>query len=151
MQTVHQYLAWFFVLLWMGVIFYLSHQSGNESGNLSSGISNTFLHGVQSLFPFIEIDEALFHHLIRKSAHFTAYFILGILVVHALGISKRIKAVFALIICAVYAASDEFHQLFIPGRGSDVRDVMIDSIGAAAGISIYILCMAVAGRIMKRK
>lgn len=43
----------------------------------------------------------------------------------------------ALATCIVYAVSDEIHQLFVPGRGAQVKDVMIDSTGAFAGIIIY--------------
>ncbi|WP_245575523.1 VanZ family protein [Alkalicoccus chagannorensis] len=45
----------------------------------------------------------------------------------------------ALIICVVYAASDEYHQTFIPGRSGEVSDVVIDGIGAFVGISFYLL------------
>ncbi len=40
----------------------------------------------------------------------------------------------ALVLCLLYAASDEFHQLFVPGRSCQFRDVCIDTLGAAAGI-----------------
>ncbi|MFP3514028.1 VanZ family protein, partial [Peribacillus sp. SIMBA_075] len=38
---------------------------------------------------------------------------------------------------AFYAATDEVHQLFIPGRSGEARDVLIDSTGAAAGLTCY--------------
>ena len=47
---------------------------------------------------------------------------------------KRI--VLALVICVLCAMLDEFHQLFVPGRAAQVKDVIIDSIGAIAGIGI---------------
>jgi len=44
---------------------------------------------------------------------------------------------FSLGICVLYAVSDEVHQLFVPGRGRQVRDVLIDSAGAIVGIGLY--------------
>ena len=43
----------------------------------------------------------------------------------------------ALIICGVYAISDEVHQYFIEGRGPHLKDVLIDSAGAFVGISLF--------------
>lgn len=142
---------WMAVVVWMGVIFYLSHQPGNESSHLSSGISDAIIQTMQTVLPFISIDEAFFHHLIRKSAHFTAYFLLGMLVVHALKVPFKKGFIYALVICMLYATSDEVHQLFIPGRSGEVRDVLIDSAGAATGIGVYIICAFVLRRLRLRK
>lgn len=147
-QTI---LSWVAVGMWMGIIFFLSHQVGSESSDLSNGITTTIIHAIQRLFPFIPIEEAFFHHLIRKSAHFMAYFVLGMLVMHALGVFKRVKIMLGFMICVIYATTDEVHQLFIPGRSGEVRDVIIDSFGAAAGIGVYILGMFVFRRVMERK
>lgn len=40
----------------------------------------------------------------------------------------------------LYAISDEIHQIYIPGRGGLVNDVIIDSDGAVVGIEIYVGC-----------
>ena len=80
------------------------------------------------------------NHVVRKSAHFSAYLILGILVVNALKSSGiKVNKLFwiALIICMLYSSSDEFHQMFVPGRTALVTDVMIDTTGAIIGIVIY--------------
>jgi len=50
------------------------------------------------------------------------------------------KAGMAFSVCVLFAVSDEFHQQFVPGRGPQVRDVFIDSSGAALGL---LLCLAV--------
>lgn len=49
------------------------------------------------------------------------------------------RAMIAFIISALYAASDEFHQLFVPGRAGRVSDVLIDSLGALLGVLFFIL------------
>jgi VanZ family protein len=79
---------------------------------------------------------SLIHHVIRKSAHFTEYFILSLLLLHALRAGTRdfgVRwALIVIFIVAGYAALDEFHQSFVPGRGAAVTDVMLDTSGGAA-------------------
>ncbi|MGV8147186.1 MAG: VanZ family protein [Alkaliphilus sp.] len=43
-----------------------------------------------------------------------------------------------LLVCVLYAISDETHQIFVPGRSAQVSDILIDSVGAAVGILIYL-------------
>jgi VanZ family protein len=88
------------------------------------------------------------HFLIRKCAHLTEYALLAVLVWRALNRAGRIRATgmtapeiwrtlgLALLICIPYAASDEFHQSFIPSRTSSVRDVAIDTAGAMIALTI---------------
>lgn len=45
------------------------------------------------------------------------------------------------LIAALYAASDEIHQLFVPGRSGQLSDVILDSAGALAGVAAFtVLC-----------
>lgn len=143
--------SWLAVAVWMFLIFYLSHQPASQSSDLSSGITDTIINTMQRLFPFIPLDADLFHNLIRKSAHFVAYLILGVLVMQAQHVPKRKAALFALIICILYGATDEVHQLFIPGRSGEIRDVAIDSAGAATGIGLYLLGVLIARRFTRKK
>src|SRR5699024_7793590 len=83
-----------------------------------------------------------FHHFIRKGAHFTAYLILGIFAMFAIGRNKShamYQISLSFFICLLYAISDEIHQLFIPGRSGEVGDVIIDAVGAFCGIGLYII------------
>lgn len=65
---------------------------------------------------------------------------LGILVFNALHQQPKLNkqrahaTQLAITICVLYAASDEFHQLFISGRSGEVGDIAIDSIAASIGI-----------------
>ena len=43
----------------------------------------------------------------------------------------------SLLVCVLYAISDELHQLFVSGRGAQVKDVLIDSAGATVGVCLY--------------
>lgn len=129
-------IVWLPAIMWMGVIFYLSHQPSDTSSELSSGVTELILRFLSSSIPF-DINIENFHFYIRKSAHFTAYMILGILVLFALQPATLKISLVTLVICIFYAISDEFHQLFIPGRSGELRDVFIDSLGACTGIIIY--------------
>jgi hypothetical protein len=74
--------------------------------------------------------------IVRKSAHFTEYMILGILTARGFKISKK-SPWWAILACAVYAGTDECHQSFVPGRSCEVNDVALDTIGATFGVLIY--------------
>lgn len=131
---MRHFIRFSFVFIWMGVIFYLSHQPASASSALSGGIVEWILR----LFPF-DLNEEIVHYFVRKSAHFTAYFVLGVLLMHAVRVKRLIIGIgVSLFISVLYAASDEFHQTFIPGRSGEVRDVLIDSVGAFFGIIIYV-------------
>ncbi len=54
-------------------------------------------------------------------------------------------------VCLLYAASDEIHQLFVPGRSGEVRDVMIDFSGAVLGIALSMLVFLLICRIKKKR
>ena len=114
----------------------LSHQSAS----ISSGQSGVFVEQLHHIAP--SVDQQLLTFLVRKGAHIFAYFVLGILTFNALwrvGLSKfkfNSPAILSIIVCALYAASDEFHQLFIIGRSGEFRDIMIDSCAAMVGVFI---------------
>lgn len=146
-------IAWLGVFIWMGLIFYLSHQSATKSSELSSGLLDFFIQSFSRLIPFVEVNTDVLHHLIRKSAHFIAYLILGVLVMNALRRSEiklQKSIVITLVICVLYAISDETHQLFIPGRSGEVRDVFIDSSGAATGIGVYVVITSIVKNIASK-
>lgn len=133
----NKFWIWLWPVLWMILIFALSHQPGGTSSGLSSGLAYRLFEVVSSILP---VEFETIHTLLRKNAHFFAYFILGILLVRALRKSGAayVRAMFwALAGSALYAATDEVHQLFIPGRSGELRDVLIDTAGAATGLLVY--------------
>ena len=84
------------------------------------------------------IEKLVF--VVRKGAHFSIYFILGLLIMSYLKEIYMINnkgLLLAFIICFLYACSDEIHQLFVPGRSGEFRDVLIDSTGSVLGCHIY--------------
>ena len=133
--AIKKLFPWILVILWMALIFYLSHQPATSSSDLSSGITQMIMNIIEKLVPSGSFDFELFHHVIRKNAHFFAYLILGFLVANAVWGYKSMAV--AILICVLYAMSDEFHQTFIPGRAGQVMDVFIDSAGAIVGVLFY--------------
>ena len=138
------------VILWMVLIFNLSSQVAEESNQLSTGITEIIVKTIERVVPQAEFDMGSFNHIVRKNAHFFAYLVLGVLVMNALKKNRACgfqSVLSALAICVFYAVSDEVHQLFVPGRGGQVKDVIIDSFGASIGLAIYLL----GGKLFERK
>lgn len=116
-------------LAWMGGIFYFSHQPAEQSAELSNGLVSKLIEIFH--LPFTD-------HFVRKSAHFSEYALLGILTVNAMRLffSKNSLWV-ALAVCSFYSVTDEFHQLFIPGRSCQFSDMLLDTAGSAVGIFLW--------------
>lgn len=130
-------LAYLPAILWMIVIFCFSHQSASQSSNLSGGVLGYVTDIIKNNLN-IAINEDLLHTVIRKGAHFTEYLILAVFVMFGLRKNNVSKPVMkCILICAFYAMTDEFHQLFVEGRSGRVFDVMVDTSGAAVGSIIY--------------
>lgn len=127
-------ISWILLIIWMVFIFYMSSCNGEVSSNQSGTIASVlrFIFGVKYS------DVLIF--IIRKCAHVSEYFILGILVINL--VSKYyVKHCYLIsfVVCVLYASSDEFHQLFVPGRSGLVRDVFIDLIGVLLGFCFMFL------------
>jgi VanZ family protein len=129
-----QYYKLIMLLMWMIVIFLLS----NEEASTSSSRSNEIVHLITTSF-YLGLPEEFLTFLTRKTAHIIAYFILGILAFNVFHI--RISSIKRTIIVSAaftlaYAISDEIHQLFVPGRSGEIRDVLIDTTAGIIGIVI---------------
>lgn len=78
--------------------------------------------------------------IVKKTAHLVEYGILAVLLYRALinsNLSKQKALFFAILIAGLYGISDELHQSFTPGREPRVRDVLIDTVGATIGASVW--------------
>lgn len=125
---------WLPVVAWAALIYAFS------TGAFSGPNTSRFLVPLLNyLFPALSgADIALIHALIRKLGHLSEYFILALLVLRALSretggkLSPR-RLALGLLITALYAASDELHQAFVPGRTASVVDVGIDVLGGVCG------------------
>lgn len=152
-----RYWLWLPAVIMMCVIFYFSSKPANESKESSMTIASRVLNIYENITRVSVGDDKreetinTIDHIIRKCAHFTEYLILAIAISIPLCIVHRMTgyrlALIAGLITALYAATDEFHQLYVPGRSGEIRDVLIDSSGALLGIVIFTLV----SRIFHRK
>lgn len=132
---MNRFRAWAPALAWMGVIFVMSAMPGDMSGETSGTLARMVLGAVSFLFgqeAAAGIPMDMVNLFVRKGAHMTEYAVLFWLYCRALRIEGAKRPVpIALLLCAVYAATDEFHQSFVADRGPSVVDVCIDTLGAA--------------------
>ena len=82
-------------------------------------------------------------HIIRKSAHVAAFLILAVLIFLLIeSIIGKKKIFYPILFTVLCAASDEFHQSLVPGRGPSINDVGIDSAGAIIGVMLIWLFLS---------
>lgn len=132
------------LIVWMGVIYSLSTDAGGAT-HTNSGLDSLLVR----FFPFLDRvltwpERDAIHYYVRKAAHVTEYAVLGILALRALrgsvrGMPSRTLWGMAWLLATAYAATDEFHQVFVPGRTPKVMDVMLDSAGAIIGIGLMVV------------
>jgi VanZ family protein len=133
-----------FVKYWLPVLIWLAFIFIGSTDLLSAEHTSRFIGPILRWFnPNVSPAAiAKVQFFIRKAAHLTEYAILAALIWRALwlGRSRAMKMsilfVMTLLACAVFAASDEFHQSFIPSRTASPIDVMIDICGALVGLII---------------
>ncbi len=132
------------VILCMVIIFLFSTDNSVESTKKS----NRVIIEVTSFFK-LDLSKKQQQHVIdmffvpvRKMAHFFIYFVLGIALVSFLrefSIPIRRLLLLSIFLAFLYACTDEFHQLFVPGRSGQIIDVLLDTFGASVGVFIYYL------------
>lgn len=132
-------ISWAAVLLCMAVIFILSAQKGDKSQSLSDRFIIIF--GLKFSSDFV-----------RTCAHFLEYAGLSVLIYNALHCSYGYSRPFlSVIISALYAVTDEIHQLFVEGRACQITDIITDTVGAAAGIAVLTVLIFIYKKIKRRK
>jgi len=112
----------------------MSSKNGSASSSMSMFVVHALDNFMTVLFgrPIFPIPE----HFVRKAAHVFEYLVLGILLLSGFysGTGPMRGCIAAFLCGLAYAASDEAHQIFIPGRTASPVDVGIDSVGVLAGI-----------------
>lgn len=147
------YRVWFalffcFTFVWMVVIFLFSAQPAEASTEISHSvgkrIGQLFIPGFEDMSPeFQEKFSETVDYPVRKTAHASEYAILAVSFCGMfcfLGKLRRQKILvyrLSFLAASFYAVSDEFHQLFVPGRSGQVSDVALDAMGACAGCVMY--------------
>ena len=120
--------------------------------NSSDAQSNLFVDFIAQNFPHVRhglennlISLSTLIFLVRKTAHFIEYAILGSLFLLNLKNwqkpknSTSMNILLSLIFSFLYACTDELHQIFVPGRSAQFRDILIDTLGASFGATITYL------------
>lgn len=128
------------------IIFSFSAQTAAASSVGSKKVTTAVYTAVKKVAPQKVSDKEAFikkfHNKIRKTAHFMNFFVLAVLVVsYARCFGKNMIFCFLLAtaFCFATASVDEFHQLFVSGRSGEIRDVFIDTCGAACGAFFHTL------------
>ena len=147
-DKIKKYISLMLLFLWMYFIFYMSSKTASESSDISSGICYRLCRIFVKGFDELSLAErtamaSSISYLVRKTAHFIEYSILGVLSVFAarqfLAANHYIwSAAFSLL----YAVSDEVHQLYVPGRSGQINDVLLDFTGITAGLFISWLAVS---------
>ena len=114
------------LIVWLIIIFLFSSENAEKSTKTSDGFINTITNILNIEKPK---DKEKVSHIVRKIAHFTEYFVLGLIPINN-------KLIIGIILCMIYASSDEIHQIFIDGREAKLLDVLIDTLGSAASLII---------------
>ncbi len=148
---VKKIILWILCIFWAIMIFAFSSESAEMSNKTSIGFTESIITILIKAdiidIPVSSIGEDAFihnlseqiNHYIRKLAHFSAYLLLGVLVYNLslCYFNNKKSVVLTLVVCLLYAISDEIHQIFVPGRAGQIRDVLIDFSGGVTGIIIF--------------
>lgn len=156
-------------LLWMGYIFYNSSLTSKESGKQSNTIISTIksekltFESIADKFVNEELQNKVrsfynkfkgsINTIVRKSAHAIEFCILSILIsllFSSLEVRLLNRVIYTLFIVLLWATLDEFHQLFVQGRGSSVKDILIDFLGGIVGVLVFNSISYVVGKIKNR-
>ena len=141
-------------LLWMAFIFSMSAQQGEQSGELSNKVCKAICYVVVDGYGEMDswtqqqyIDRLSYP--VRKGAHMTEYAVLGLFLMETTynfrfdkrrkKKGKRRKGFFGQLfwsfnIGALYACTDEYHQLYVANRAGQPRDVLFDIAGLCLGL-----------------
>ena len=145
---------WFypFLLLALMVAIYCFSAQVADDSSLTSGrvcriLAQQFFSGYWDLSSEAQnkVVEGL-SFVVRKGAHFSEYFVLGLLVLYAVRRTLRSLMSMALTLCAIWATVpgiDETIQRFVPGRAGMVRDVMIDMGGFGTAVALCLPFLAI--------
>lgn len=130
-------------------IFLFSSQPATESTELSDRVSRSILQMMEMTGVTERMDSAavgrwceILSTPVRKAAHITEFTALYLSMLPALyywAPKYRYRVLAALFLTFLYACSDEFHQLYVPGRAGQFTDVLIDCAGGAVISLVWVL------------
>ena len=154
------------VLFVLVFIFLNSAATAEESGGESLAVTKVIAEIAVKDYTHLPPEEQAevlngMHAYVRTAAHFSEYALLGFLVMLlVLSFDTDFRPAFsrhwvrypaAFGFCVLYAAGDEFHQLFVDGRVADVADVLTDSAGALFGCAVALVLGVLISVICRRR
>lgn len=142
-EKIKTALCWMLVIVCMGIIFWLSSRTASESAAQSGAILQWLIH--------IFGDNLFTDFIVRKAAHCLEF--TGLCVLFNLAFYQTRKKTIPLISIActsLYAATDEFHQLFVEGRSCQFTDWIIDSCGAILGAIGFLILYKIICHIIQK-
>ncbi|MDO4805482.1 MAG: VanZ family protein [Lachnospiraceae bacterium] len=145
MQFIRKRFWYVPAIIWMIVIFRLSGQVGKVSSSLSFKVTAKIVYIIELVRRGDNADAVMIamklHPIIRKLAHMAEYGILYILLALSFLASTRATRAmaYAVIMSAIYAGLDEFHQSFVADRSAQVTDVCIDMAGVLMAVTFALL------------
>ncbi|MBE6757016.1 MAG: VanZ family protein [Ruminococcaceae bacterium] len=151
---------WVLVVAWMVVIYLFSAQTGEESGQLSGGITRWIVERITPNWHTLSVSAqreilVTWRFIVRKGAHMAEFAVLSMMFFYAWsGMRERTRghrAVLSAACCFLVAALDEGHQAFVPARGPSLRDVFFDFAGAVLGILLLLAVLWIVRKCTKRK
>lgn len=154
-----KYISWLPAAILMIIIFGFSSKPADNSNESSLAIANSILTVYEnSTNQQLQTDTRTqllenINHFVRKAAHFSEYALLACaFVLHLLSYrrSKTFHVTGSVILSAIYAATDEFHQTFIPGRSGQFSDVLLDTAGALAGAVFFVIILGLVKHFLQR-
>lgn len=137
------YLSIILVIIWMIIIYGFSDTSADKSNNESKSIVRYIVSVLNKDLSDIEKEKIVkkYNKPLRKVAHASVYFVLACFVNSVVCVFKKNKLLMCnficLIICFVYACSDEIHQMFVSNRSCEFTDIIIDTFGAFIGCLFF--------------
>lgn len=135
---------WFYVVVWMIVIFAFSHQP--HSGRITEqylGDNNVPIRKLAHVTEFLMLFLLVRWALLKQFSTTFGERMRGNQMIGLMISPSTLAAVFAV----AYAATDEWHQSFVPGRSSNWNDVAVD----ACGVFLGALVLALVTRMRKKR
>jgi VanZ family protein len=142
-RKVYIAVSWLLVVICMGIIFFLSAQTGEESSELSHSFVLAFLEKLG-----ITLNEAF----LRNCAHCLEFMGLSVLMFNGVYATSeaKITPVIAFVGTVAYAVADEIHQIFVPERAFQLSDILVDSTGALIGVTASLIILKIILTIKER-
>lgn len=134
-MTRQRVLSWALVIAWACVIFFMSAHTGSDFQQGTDFVARVKMR-------IDELQLALFGpgvDIASSIAHFCEYTVFGALLQNALSghVSPKRAVLAGIALGSLYGVSDEFHQLFVPGRACDPADWVVDTLGTTLGASVW--------------